>query len=379
MTNILPGTLQDIYEKVRIVAALGNSSQATDAEIAKRLNSYYLYDLPQDLRILKLKDVYTFNTIQGVDTYPFDFINWSTIQPPAYSGKQQMAFYQDPALFYGSSFNLQVNEQFDTADGTAGPYSGTTNGSPILRSVNNNPMTYTNTAPTSVFPTGYPPNQYINDMNNMARIQQILITANTATGTVNVTDDGAGNLIGSCQTGGTINYQTGAISNLIFGTYNSSLVFTAINIPSGNPINIQYKAITLGQPFSMLFFQQQFILRPVPDKGYTIEVLGYRTPSQALMGTNNPNELNFSGVPEDFEWWELIAFGTAKKFYQERLDMNGVAMMQQFIEEKVSDARTNTYGQLSKQRVPNIFQDQAARLVDYGYNTGYAFGNSVNS
>jgi hypothetical protein len=359
----LPGNLQDIIIKIRELSGSGNTAQTTDQKIIKYINSYYLYDLPQDLRILKLKDTYTFNTVQGIDTYPFDFIGWSTLEAPAYSAKQQMAFYQDVAQFYGSSYNLQTSENFASGDGTQGPYSGTTTGSPVQRSINNNPMADTQLSSPSVFPAGYPPSF---SQTNISRIQNILITANTATGTQNVTDDGAGNLIGDCVAGGTIDYQTGAIANLTF----------LQAIPGGNAVSIQYKNTTLGQPFSMLFYQNQLVLRPIPDKGYTIEIQGYRTPSQILMGTTNPNAPNLSGIPEDFEWWELIAFGVTQKLFQDRLDVEGVAMMQAFMDEKISQARTRTYAQLGKQRMPTIFADQSARLNNYGY--GYAFGNLTN-
>ena len=33
------------------------------------INDFYLYDLPEDLRTLKLRDFYTFNTIPNVGTY----------------------------------------------------------------------------------------------------------------------------------------------------------------------------------------------------------------------------------------------------------------------------------------------------------------------
>jgi hypothetical protein len=66
----------------------------------------------------------------------------------------------------------------------------------------------------------------------------------------------------------------------------------------------------------MLFFQNQFVLRPVPDKAYTIEITAYRQPSQALMGTNDPTTPDLNGRPEELYWWELIAFGVAKKLYQ---------------------------------------------------------------
>ena len=350
------GILNDIVEKIREVSASGNSLQVTDSKIIKYLNSYYLYDFPDDLRILKLKDTYTFNTIQGVDTYPFNFDDWSTVEAPAYCGKIQITLFQDKASFYSYNFNSQQLETFDSGAGNAGPYSGTTQASPIVRSVNNNPMASTRTSPTGVFPSGYPPTFAAN---NISRIQNILISANTATSTLNVTDDGAGNLIGDCLAGGTINYTTGAIA---------SLTFTA-SIPSGNDINIQYIQAVLGQPFTILFFQNQFVLRPIPDQGYTIEITAYREPSQALLGTTSLTVPNLSGRPEHFDWWELLAFGTAKKLYQDRLDMDGVQMMEAFIQEKISEARTRTYGQLGSRQSNTMFRDETTEQ-----NTGGWFG-----
>ena len=348
------GILNDIVEKIREVSASGNSLQVTDSKIIKYLNSYYLYDFPDDLRILKLKDTYTFNTIQGVDTYPFNFDDWSTVEAPAYCGKIQITLFQDKASFYSYNFNSQQLETFDSGAGNAGPYSGTTQASPIVRSVNNNPMASTRTSPTGVFPSGYPPTFAAN---NISRIQNILISANTATSTLNVTDDGAGNLIGDCLAGGTINYTTGAIA---------SLTFTA-SIPSGNDINIQYIQAVLGQPFTILFFQNQFVLRPIPDQGYTIEITAYREPSQALLGTTSLTVPNLSGRPEQFDWWELLAFGVAKKLYQDRLDTDGVQMMEAFIQEKISEARTRTYGQLGKRQISTIYRDEASNQNSCGW------------
>lgn len=339
------GTLQDIIEKIRQVSASGDTQQVTDTKILKYINSYYLLDLPDDLRILKLKDVYTFNTIQGVDTYPFNFDSWSSVQAPAYCAKQQITLFQDPANFYGYSYGLQQLETFDTGDGGAGPYSGNTTSFPILRSVYNNPMSDTKTASNAVFPSGYPPSFA---ENNISRIQNILISANTAASSLHVTDDGAGNLIGDCIAGGTINYQTGAIAALTFSQ----------TIPAGNDINIQYINVSLSQPYSILFFQNQFVLRPVPDQAYTIEIVAFREPSKALLGTDSLTSPNLNGRPEHFDWWELIAFGVAKKLYQDRLDTDGVQMMDAFLQEKISEARTRTYAQLGSRQISTIFKDE---------------------
>ncbi len=338
------GILQDIIEKIRQVSGSGNSLQLTDTKIIKYINSYYLYDFPNDLRLLKLKDVYTFNTIQGVDTYPFDFDHWSTIEAPAYCGKVQITLFQDKTSFYGYNFNTQQLETFSSGNGSTGPYSGTTIASPIIRSINNNPMVDTKTSSTAVFPSGYPPTF---TTSNISRIQNILISANTATSSLNVTDNGAGTLIGDCSAG-TINYTTGAITGLRFTSA----------VPAGNNINIQYTQSVQGQPYNILFFQNQFVLRPIPDQAYTIEITAYRQPSQALLGTNDIDNPNLSGRPEQFDWWELIAFGVAKKLYQDRLDTDGVQMMDVFLQEKISEARTRTYGQLGKRSINTIYRDE---------------------
>jgi len=343
------GLLSDIIEKVRNVSASGNSDQVSDEKIVKYLNSYYLYDFPDDLRLLKLKDTYVFNTIQGVDVYPFDFDSWSTIEGPAYVSKEQVTIYQDVKSYNNWTAYTQSNESFATGDGTEGPYSGNTISYPIRRSVWNNPMVDTQTAGVASFPTGYPPT--FNE-SNISRIQNILITSNTATSTQNVTDDGDGNLIGDCAAGGTIDYFTGAISGLTFDN----------PVPSGNDIWVQYVQTTFARPTSIFFYQNQFILNSVPDQGYTVEVQAYREPSKALMGTTSTTAFDLNGRPEEFGWWELLAFGTAKKLYQDRLDMDGVQMMQVFIDEQVSQARTKTYGQLASRSINTMFRDAQNQL-----------------
>lgn len=347
--------LQNIEEKIRILACAGNSLQVTTQDILKKLDSFYSNDLPNDLKVLKLQDVYTINTIQNVDTYPFDFQNWTILKPPAYCEKIQIPLFQNRESFYTYNFNSQFLQTFDSGDGTTGPYSGQTQGTPITRSVNNNPMVSTPTASTQVFPAGYPPTF---TTHNISRVQNILIGANTATGTLHVTDDGAGNLIGDCTTG-TIDYQTGIISNLTFTE----------NVPAGNPINIHYIQSVTGQPFTILYYQEQITLRPVPDQAYTVEIMGMRRPSSVLLGLTSYTTPDESGIPEMTDWWELCAFGVAKKYYQERLDMDGVQMMDIFLEEQIDKARSTTSAQLGKRQIDTIFKDETTTQ-----NTGGWFG-----
>lgn len=335
--------LQMIIGKVRRLTGSTNPFQLPDVPdtsvpysvgITDYINSFYNYDFPEKYRALKLKDTYTFDTINGIDTYAFDSNNYTTVEMPCYCAKREIKLFQDPWSFYGVNFNWQSQNNFTSGDGTIGPYSGTASSSPILRSVNNNPTNL-----------NYP----------VSRVQNILITANTATGTANVTDDGNGNLIGDADFG-TIDYSTGAITGLVFNTI----------IPQGNPIQIQYNPYQSAIPLSILFFQNQFTLRPVPDRGYTIELVAYRTPSQAL-----GNTAAFQGSPELNEWWECIAVGAAKKIYEDRLDADGMAMMERMLEDRYSIIETRTYAQLGKQRISTIFADQ----LQYNYGSGGRFGS----
>ena len=419
-SNRLP-VLQMIFSKIRRLTGSADPFQLPDTPdpldpnsvgLSDYVNSFYLYDFPAQYRALKLKDVYTFNTINGIDTYAFDSENYTTVEMPCYCMNREIQLFNDPWSFFGVNFNWQYQNNFATANGTngqltgvitnatqanpcvitsalhglttgdevfienvlgmtelngsiytitvltvnsfsldvdstaftpyisggtwsSGSYGGFTSAKPILRSINNNP------------------DLNINPNYAASRVQNILITANVSNGvTLNVTDDGQGNLIGDVLNGpvptvpgssGQIDYGTGEISGLIFSQA----------VPQGNEIQIQYNPFQASIPLSILFFQNQFTLRPVPDRGYTIELVAYRQPSQAL--ANTPA---FAGNPELSEWWECIAVGAAKKIYEDRGDERGIALMDKMLAERYSIVETRTYAQLGKQRVNTIFADQ---------------------
>lgn len=357
-SNRIP-ILQMIISKVRRLTGSNDPFQLPDTPnpaypnsvgITDYINSFYLYDFPAQYRALKLKDFYTFDTVYGIDTYPFNSENYITVEMPCYCMNREIQLFNDPWSFYALNFNWQFQTNFTTGNGTEGPYGGYASSVPILRSVNNNPSLS------------------INPNYAASQVQNLLITANVGVGiTLNVTDDGNGNLIGDVLNGpvpnvpgssGTINYGTGQVSGLLFNQ----------NVPAGNTIQIQYNPFQSSIPLSILFFQNQFTLRPVPDQGYTIQITAYRQPSQAL--ANTPA---FAGNPELSEWWECIAAGAAKKIYEDRLDSDGVAMMDKLLTERYQAAMTRTYAQLGKQRVSTIFADQLSN--SYG-NSGWGFGGN---
>ena len=240
-------------------------------------------------------------------------------------------------------------------------YNGFTIGTPISPSVNNDPGPQTN--PSLYFP--------------QSRVQNILITANLVNSngvgqTQSVTDDGQGNLIQIFQTSNTtnqqygwtyyrqyasatptipgnakINYQTGQISGLTF----------AEPIPAGTPIQIQYNSRTPSIPLAIMFYQNQFTLAPMPDKGYTIELAAYRSPIKALLAQS------MQGNPELSEWWEILAVGASKKIFEDRLDSDGVIYIDKMLKERYDIIETRTYASIGQRQIYTIYSDQ----VTYNY------------
>ena len=110
--------LADAILKTRALTASSNNFQTTDAYIVQQMESFYAYDLPAKFRSLKLKDVYSFNTNAGQDTYPFNSELYITVEMPCYVAKRETKLYYDPWTFYGVNFNWQQQENFASGNGT---------------------------------------------------------------------------------------------------------------------------------------------------------------------------------------------------------------------------------------------------------------------
>jgi len=366
-------TLADAITKTRKLTGSSNAFQVTDSYIVQQMHSFYAYDLPAKFRSLKLKDIYTFTTNVGQDVYPFNSELYITVNNPCYCAKREIKLFNDPWTFYGSNFNWQQNTTFASGTGGTGPYSGNTIAFPMIASVNNDPGPQGNTS--LFFPQG--------------RVQNILITANVigANGigeTQNVTDDGQGNLIqifdtsnGTNQEYGwtyyrqyasstpdspgnaTINYQTGAITGLVF----------AQAIPDGTPIQIQYNPKQFSIPLAIMFYQNQFTMCPTPDAGYTVELTCYRQPIQALLASD------MTGNPELSEWWEILSVGASKKIFEERLDSDGVIFIDKMLKERYDIIETRTYAQIGQQRIQTLYTDQLTQ--NYGSSGIGGAGGSI--
>jgi hypothetical protein len=147
-----------------------------------------------------------------------------------------------------------------------------------------------------------------------------------------------------------VNYITGAFT-LTFATAPGS----------GQPINSQTVPYVASRPQAILFFNNSFILRPIPDQPYRIDIQVYV----------RPTELISSGqVPELEQWWQYLAYLSAKKVFEDRMDLESVQQIMPELKMQERLVLRTTIVDQTKERSATIYTQQT------GWMNGGFWGNS---
>lgn len=363
----LPNTLADIRLKVRKMTGRPSEKQIEDAEIDKYINTFYVYDMPEHLKMESLRYNYQFLTTANVAVYDMPTGTYLTSMPPVYIGGYQSYMTQSRENFF--RINPQLNFMQDavyTSSGITGPYTGQllTN-TPIIPGFKPNPP---GAYSTSVFGTSA-------DVPASSLNWNVLVSAlgapNSTSGltpSYSLVDDGKGNLWATTDSStdpitstprGSINYLTGALTITNFVDSSGGV----ITIPSGNSINVQYIPYVASRPQSVVFYQDQFILYPVPDQAYTVSFEAYKYPAAFLAADT-------SGIstPQVNEWWQLLAFGAAQKIFEDNADFDSMQKFRPLLEEQMRLALRRTIVQQTSERTSTIYTEQTAF-------PSYPFGN----
>ena len=300
-------TLAAIRKKVRLLTRKPSVEQISNADIDEYINTFVLYDLPQELRLETLKDNLTFYTEPGIDTYetnstaldPFnDFKDkYTAVVEPAFVAGYRARFFQSQAEFYNVWPFTNTEETIASGDGATFIFSGTLSSIPILRG------------------------------------KVTISMVDTVGDSKKVYDDGDGILSGDGT--GTIDYLTGAWD----------ITWTDA-VGAGEPIIAMTYPYTAARPDSILFFSNKFVLRPVPDKVYPVQVGVYFRPTELIAVGQSP-ELE--------QWWQLLAYGAATKIFQDGTDMDSVAEIAPEFNKQMRLALRRTLVQQSKQRSATIY------------------------
>lgn len=315
-------TLANIRELYRELARCPNNSQVTDADVDADINTYILYDMPSELRLFSLRSTLTFYTTPFVDTYEtsddpsnplFDFKNRViAIHPPVYIGGVPAFFTQFRNVFYG--YYPQTNTIRDTlvrGNGTAGAYTGTVISFPILQN---------SFSLSALDQTG----------------QSLVLTDNPINNTIGAL--GPANLPqGLPSPYGQINYLTGEFSAQFQD-----------NVKDGSPIFSTAFVYQPSRPISMLYFDNKFVLRSVPNITYPVQIEVDLQPTALMESTD---------VPQINQWWQLIAYGAAIKKLQRRTDKEAVEFHSIEYQRQLDMVLRTSLIQQANQRTTTIFSE----------------------
>jgi len=337
-------TLQAIQTKVRRLTRSPSLSQLDNFQLNDYINTFILYDFPEHLRLFSLRTLLTFYTQPGVDVYDtnttvttdplYNFKNkYVAVHPPVYMAGIQSYYTQWRDVFYGQW--PQTNTIADTqlrGNNTSGPFSGRvtapSTGLPFLlqESINFNCL---NTSGTSMIMVDVPINNIIGNLTpaDVPLVPPFDTTQNPAN---------------------YINYVTGQYVI----TFPSNTQTTA-------PIWFEGILYQPGKPCAMLYYDNKFTIRPVPDKTYAIQIEVDMRPTELM---------NEADIPMLEQWWQYIAYGAAKKIFEDRMDLDSVqAIMPEFKMQERLVLRTTLMQQANERTVTIYTQGK-------NYNCGW-FGN----
>lgn len=345
-------SLDMMENTIRRMTARYTQQQMSSAQIHNYINLAYTLQFPLEFKSLKLTKPYTFTTIPYVDTYDFiyeeDPTNPQTggrttatpgaieLSPPIYCQGYLLNYYQDKTAFYNLWPKLSVNQQVGNGGNAADvAYTGNIPSFPFLRAQLDIFGNVTEAAVIISF--------------NVQNTQSANSAFSYALTDEPQPNSSIGNLIDAQgNTVGTVNYLTG---NYSFVVANSAV------IPSDAQLYASVVPYQPARPISMLFYNQQIVLRPVPIQVFQVEFQISMQPTQLIAAES---------APELDEWYLFICCLAAKLIYTDFPDPEGEAALQPKLDEQRLIAQRRSLRQMGKQRVATIFTQQGNRNNGYG-------------
>ena len=292
MTAVIPAntTVEGIRTEVREYVGISSASILPNSVIDQEINYFYTANIPESIKMDQLRTVYTFYTLPFVDRYPVDVNLYQSFRDPVFVDGLRAKFYKDRSLFYSYWPNVRTYIQPAFGDGVTTSFSFNVGGSPIVRT------TFMASCPDT---TGF---QLIcaDDGGGQSVQGNLLQVFRNSVGNMTPPFPALSPLPPDplpsppyTNQVGTINYATGSVN---------------INWPtapaSGEAIRVNYFNPSFGRPNSLLYWNNEIVIRPVPKFSHKITLEAYQNPSAFLLSTEHPFLNNFKNY---------IALGVAIK------------------------------------------------------------------
>lgn len=331
-------TLATIQTKVRRIVRAPSAALLSDADLNQYINTFIENNFPTSLKLFALRTVFTFYTNPGQDVYettlvdpadPFyNFRNkYTAIHAPVYIGGVQAFFTQYRDIFYANWPQTNTIKQTGFfGNGTPGPFTGNVGGGFAPVPLANNYFILKNSVLFTALDT---------NGNAMKLVDYPISTTTGALGLPGVPTT-------SVVPYGQINYQTGDYTL----TFANNTLLTTQAVP--NPLWVEYIAYGAGIPTTVLFYDQKFVLRPVPDKSYIVQVEANIRPTELLQQTDNPYIT---------QWWQYIALGAAKLIFEDRMDYESVNQIMPTYKEQEAQVLSTSMEQWTESRSQTIYSN----------------------
>ncbi len=322
-------TLSYIIQKVRRLTSSASEAALTTSDIADAVNRFYSQDFPYAIKIDQQRSVHKFLTIPNVDRYPVDVNNLQGFRAPVYFEGIQGNLFKNRDQLYNLYPRTPTKFQPISGDGVTTSFTFTLFGS------NQNPFPQPNFGILSTqlviggIDTNGDPIRIIDDGgavvdgfgigSNTTQGQLLFIKQNTVGNNVYLDASNAQQPAIPPLSPLPLPSPPSPLSNQYCGTVDYVTTSITVNFPvapaSGTMINVWAATYQVGRPYNLLFWNNEFTIRPVPDNVYLVEVEAYQTPAQFLNVSNSP-VLN--------QWGQYIAYGAALELLRDRQDTEGV-------------------------------------------------------
>lgn len=344
-------TTENILAKMRLLTGTPSSDQLTDDQLLAYANNYYVYTMPFELKEQIQNNYLNFKTIVGQDVYSFPS-GYFTDSPGAYADGFPLIFYEDLDIFYQDWPQQYAVDNIAGGDGTTSNFTGGLQNPPIIIGtvfITDGTQVLQDTATstmTQIIAVGTGIVSYSGTLASFPIVPGSFVPTNTIE---TFTDNGSGLLVGSTGGTGTINYTTGAWALTfsaavatglsIVATYDLATV--GVGTLSGNgtgtinyitgaydvtfsvppaastTIYAKYQGYQGNRPQGVLFFNNEFKLRPVPDQVYQIQMQGFIVPTLLTLVDADSQQPTY---PMQMEWGQLIAYGASLEIFSDRGD-----------------------------------------------------------
>ena len=352
-------TLTAIRQKVRRLTASSGESKLTTDNIDQAINTFYSQDFPYGIKLDQMRSVYTFYTRPYIDRYPLDVNYNQGVRSPVYFEGIQGFFFKDRMEYFNmwprwptkfnpingdgvtKTFNFTIPGPFMSKEVVLGgtdingvAISVADDGNGNLQLQVPNPVI---SVPPQYSTATIPPTPPIPGMFNVNTMNPGLEYVDTTTGTFSGI--------------GTVNYVTGVFS-----------ITFPVAPAAGTQMTLWVVQYQTGRPYSLLFWNNEFHIRPVPKLIHKVEVETYLTPVQFMATSDNPI-LN--------QWWQYLAYGASMEILRERQDMEGVQnLMEGFKRQEALVLERQGVEEINQQNL-TIYNNTNQNNGNWGNNQGW--------